>query len=163
MKKSIVFIFILFSSLIYAQTNFTLNDTSFIEKQSLTTYEISFDFDKYTLRPSSNIFLDSLANFLQKNDSIILEVRNHRDTRGPNYYSRNITQSRAQAVVNYLIEKGIERERLIPKGYGDVMPLVSDQEIAKMKSKEEQEKAHQKNRRMEFVILRIDFLSPEKK
>lgn len=162
MKKSIVFIFILFSSLIYAQTNFTLNDTIFVEKQSLTTYEITFDFDKYTLRPSSNIFLDSLVSFLQKNNSIILEVRNHRDTRGSNHYSRNITQSRAQSVVNYLIEKGIEKERIIPKGYGDAMPLVSDQEIAKMKSKEEQEKAHQKNRRMEFVILRTDYIKPEK-
>lgn len=149
--------------LAYSQTIFTLNDTVFQEKQIHTGYQIMFEFDKYVLRPSSYPFLDSLAAFLLKNDSLVIEVRNHCDSRRPDFYSTRLTQRRAQAVAEYLIAKGIDSARLIAKGYEASMPLISDQEIAKMKSKDEQERSYQKNRRTEFVILSMDYVAPLKK
>jgi outer membrane protein OmpA-like peptidoglycan-associated protein len=63
--------------------------------------------------------------------------------------------------VKYLIEKGIAEERLTPKGLGESVPLISDKEINAMKTEEEQEQAHQVNRRTVFKILSYDYVPPE--
>jgi hypothetical protein len=57
-------------------------------------------------------------------------------------------------------EKKVPKERLVPKGYGERKVLIKDSEIAKLKTKEEQEAAHQKNRRTVFKVLRWDYVDP---
>jgi peptidoglycan-associated lipoprotein len=92
----------------------------------------------------------------------------------------DLSQKRAQSVVDYLIMKGIEPERLSAKGYGESSPKVVDSEInsdypflpleyiltesfiENLANDEQREIAHQINRRTEFKVLRIDYQSEDK-
>ena len=88
------------------------------------------------------------------NDNLSIEINSHTDTRGSDVYNLKLSQARAQSCVNYLISKGIKSERLLPTGYGETKPLVSDEEIAKMVPKSEEfDAAHQKNRRTAFKVI----------
>jgi peptidoglycan-associated lipoprotein len=60
--------------------------------------------------------------------------------------------------VNYLVTKGIDPARMVPKGYGESKLRISDAQIKAMKTKEEQEAAHQQNRRTEFRVLSYDYV-----
>lgn len=117
--------------------------------------QIFFDFDKATLRPQSKLFLDSVVVFLDKFDSLHLEIGNHTDFRGNDQYNHSLTKARARAVMNYLVSKGIEESRLKSVGYGETRPIIPESVIRKMKTKEEQEAAHQTNRRTELKILKL--------
>lgn len=143
----------------FGQT-FTLAETSFKVGTVYRTYEIVFDLDKTTLNPSSYAHLDSIADFMKKNKSLVIEVGIHSESRiceQEAKMSRNLFKSRAKSVVGYLVQKGIDSERIIPIGYGCSQPLITDFQIEKMKTKEEKEKAYQINRRTEFKILRTDY------
>ena len=75
-----------------------------------------------------------------------------------------LSQGRAQSCVTYLISKGIAKERLLPTGYGEKKPLISDEEIAKLVPKSpEFEAAHQKNRRTAFRVMQESTLIKEVK
>lgn len=114
---------------------------------------IEYDLDKATLRPKSLQILDNIYTMLKLNENISIEVNSHTDTRGSDAYNMKLSQARAQSCVDYLISKGISKDRLIPKGYGETKPLVSDAEIAKLPTKEQQEEAHQRNRRTAFRVI----------
>ena len=74
-----------------------------------------------------------------------------------------MSENRAKSVVDYLISQGIEPKRLEHQGYGEKKLLISDSKIRKMKTEEEKEAAHQKNRRTEFQVLRTDYVPKVKK
>ncbi|NUM50717.1 MAG: PD40 domain-containing protein [Flavobacteriales bacterium] len=114
---------------------------------------IFYDYNKATLRPSSMNELDRLYNLLVKNPSLKVELSAHTDSRGGDAYNNKLSEERAQSCVDYLTQKGISKDRLIAKGYGKQQLLISDAQIAKIKSEEEKEEAHQQNRRTEFKIL----------
>ena len=114
---------------------------------------IFFDLNKYTLRDESQSELDRLIKLLNENPKLRIEISGHTDTRGSATYNKDLSQNRAQAVVTYLVQKGIDQKRLVSKGYGQEQTIVSDEEIKKMRSKREIEAAHQENRRTEFKIL----------
>jgi outer membrane protein OmpA-like peptidoglycan-associated protein len=114
---------------------------------------IFFDLNKYTLRDESQSELDRLIKLLNENPKLRIEISGHTDTRGSATYNKDLSQNRAQAVVTYLVQKGIDQIRLVSKGYGQEQTIVSDEEIKKMRSKREIEAAHQENRRTEFKIL----------
>ncbi len=69
-----------------------------------------------------------------------------------------MSENRAKSCVEYLVEKGIAEDRMTPVGYGETRLIFSDDDIAKFKTKEEQEAAHQKNRRTVFSVLRSDYV-----
>lgn len=116
-----------------------------------------FQLAKWTL-PSDSIFtLDSLAVFLVKNPKIKIGIDVHSDSRVSPKMSDNPYQKRAQAIADYLFNKGVSKERMVPKGWGERHLLISDQQIEKAKTKEEKEKLHSLNRRVEFKILSTDF------
>jgi peptidoglycan-associated lipoprotein len=107
--------------------------------------------------------LDSL-NYLYQimidNPTIIVEIQNHTDCRGKPQYSTRLSQKRAQACVDYLVSKGISKERLIARGFEGTVPRgpgLDCESINKMTSKEEQENAHQLNRRTQYMILSFDY------
>jgi len=114
---------------------------------------IEYDLDKSTLRPKSKEILDNIYNMLKNNENLSIELNSHTDTRGSDTYNMKLSQARAQSCVDYLISKGIAKERLIPKGYGESKPLISDAEIAKFANKDEQEAQHQHNRRTAFRVI----------
>ena len=87
---------------------------------------IFYDFDKATLRPESQTALDELIKLLNENPNITIELSAHTDCRGSDQYNERLSQQRAQNVVNYLIQHGIEKERLTPKGYGESRPTRRD-------------------------------------
>ena len=141
---------------------------------------ILYDFGKWDLKPESMVSLDKLVETLLDNPNVTIELMSHTDSRDTEEYNQQLSQKRAQAVVQYLIDKGIAAERLSPKGYGESTPKIVDAEIAKQNpflkagtplteqyinslgSDEQKEIAHQINRRTEFRVLRTDFEPPKK-
>ena len=135
---------------------------------------IFYDFDKATLRPESQTALDELVKLLNENPNVTIELSAHTDCRGSDQYNERLSQQRAQNVVNYLIQHGIEKERLTPKGYGESRPKRIKRKVAEkypfLKEgdpldetfistlpEEQQEQCHQLNRRTEFRVLRTTY------
>ena len=115
---------------------------------------VFFDLAKANLRPESFVELDKLVEFLQKNPSVRIEIGGHTDTRGDDKENLTLSTNRAKAVYDFLISKGISAERLSFKGYGESMPVITDDAIAKMLTENQKETAHQSNRRTEYKILK---------
>ncbi len=116
---------------------------------------IYYDFDKWDLRAESKATLDTLYNILVENPTIIIELSSHTDTRGSDEYNLNLSQKRAESCVNYLIdEKGIPKERISAKGYGETKTLEDCSKIAECPQDQSGDCAcHQLNRRTEFKII----------
>lgn len=114
---------------------------------------IFYDYDNATLREESKIELDKLYDLLIKNPNLKVELSAHTDSRGSDVYNNKLSQERAQACVDYLIEKGISKERIIAKGYGKQQLLISDEQIYQQLDESEAEALHQQNRRTEIRIL----------
>ncbi|WMJ73361.1 OmpA family protein [Cytophagaceae bacterium ABcell3] len=147
--------FLVVASGLKAQS-FSLEDSVFQNGQTHIVRNLYFDYDKCNIRNDASIILDSLAEFLKKNQNVKMEIGVHTDTRGSEMYSRRLSQKRAESIVNYLVERGINKQRLTPKGYEGSNPLIPDVEIKKM-ALEEQEKAHFVNRRVECKIIDTNF------
>lgn len=104
---------------------------------------VYFDFDKSTLRPESKTELDRLVALLNALPDISIELSGHTDNRGSDSYNKKLSEDRALAVVNYLVDAGIKRDRLTYKGYGFDQPIASNETDA----------GRQLNRRTEFRII----------
>jgi len=136
---------------------------------------ILYDFNKWDLRPESMVSLDKLVETLNDNPNVTIELMSHTDSRDTEEYNMELSQKRAQAVVDYLIAKGIDPERLSARGYGESRPKVVDAEIASiydflregnilneqfinsLPNDEQKEIAHQINRRTEFRVLSTEY------
>lgn len=137
---------------------------------------IFYDFAKWDLRPESMVSLDNLVETLNDNPNVTIELMSHTDSRGTPADNIELSQKRAQSVVDYLISKGISPDRLQARGYGETQPKVVDQKVKEqyeflevgdvltesfinqLGSPELQEKAHQVNRRTEFRVLSTDYI-----
>ncbi|MES2799564.1 MAG: OmpA family protein [Bacteroidota bacterium] len=115
---------------------------------------VFFDLNQATLRPQSDIELNKLVEFLNKNASIKIELGGHTDTRGDDKANLKLSNDRAKTVYSYLIAKGIKADRLSYKGYGETQTVVTDVEIANLATDKEKEAAHQSNRRTEYKIIK---------
>lgn len=113
----------------------------------LVIKNIYYDFDKATLRPESGPALDSLTTVLKDNPSITVQIRSHTDSKGDDKYNERLSQGRAQSVVDYLVGKGIEKERLEAKGMGEVEPIAPNEVNGK-----DNPEGRQLNRRTDFKI-----------
>ncbi|MBN2667912.1 MAG: OmpA family protein [Bacteroidales bacterium] len=136
---------------------------------------ILYEYTKADLLPESMASLDNLVEILNDNPNIIIELGSHTDFRGSDQANRELAQKRAQSVVDYLITKGIAKERLVAKGYGEAEPasvskedadryeflkegdVLTEQFIKTLATVEEQEVAHQMNRRTELKVLKTDY------
>jgi peptidoglycan-associated lipoprotein len=136
---------------------------------------IFYDFGRWDLRPESMVSLDKLVETLADNPTITIELMSHTDSRDTEEFNLTLSQRRAQSVVDYLIEKGVDQARLSPRGYGESSPKVVDAETASLypflreginltevfinslADDEQKEIAHQINRRTEFRVLRTDY------
>lgn len=135
---------------------------------------IFYKFGSAELTPESSAELDRLVTLLNDNPNITIEIGAHTDYVGSEEANVQLSQDRAQAVVNYLTAKGIASDRLSSKGYGKSVPVVPDRELAtkyrflrykvpldevfisKLNS-EQQEIANQINRRTEFKVLKTTY------
>lgn len=104
---------------------------------------IFFDSGKSILRSESNGELDRLVKLLNDVSSLKIEISGHTDNVGSESLNSSLSQDRAQAVVDYLAQKGIDKSRLVAKGYGSTFPIASNNSSS----------GRQQNRRTEFKIL----------
>ncbi|MDT0651622.1 OmpA family protein [Autumnicola edwardsiae] len=84
---------------------------------------IYFDFDKATIKPESEATLDRVVAIMNKYPTLEIEIGSHADARGSDQYNMGLSERRAAATLEYLVENGISRDRLTSKGYGESMPL----------------------------------------
>ncbi|UGU16842.1 OmpA family protein [Sinomicrobium kalidii] len=112
---------------------------------------IYFDFDKHSIREISKIELGKVIEVMQQYPGIAIDVRSHTDSRGSDQYNMQLSENRARATMDYIINVGgIAPGRISGKGYGESQ-LVNDCSDG-VKCSEE---AHQLNRRSEFIILKM--------
>lgn len=104
---------------------------------------IFFDFDRATLRPESTNELERLTALLNEVPSLKIEISGHTDSKGSDDYNLKLSSNRAQTVVDYLIAKGISKDRLKAAGYGETKPIDTN----------DTDEGRQNNRRTEFEIL----------
>ena len=142
--------------------------------------EIQYDLDKWDLKPQFQDSLQGLITTLDENPNLVVELASHTDARASFEYNDVLSQKRAQSVVDYLIERGIDPERLVAKGYGERSPRVMRKTLARegftfeegmvltesfidsLETQEIREAAHQLNRRTEFRVLSKDFVPKPK-
>ena len=136
---------------------------------------VFYEFDSAALTESSTQALDSLVDLLNENPNVTIELASHCDYRGRDEYNMRLSQRRAESVVNYLIEHGIDSVRLTPIGYGESRPKIVTRKIAEqqpflhegdtlteafilaIEDEEKQEVCNALNRRTEFKVLRTTY------
>ena len=106
---------------------------------------VFFDTDKFELKPESEAELQKLVSFLNKNPNIKIEIGGHTDNKGSEEYNLKLSENRAKAVYEFLINNGIKRSSLSYKAYGFSDPIDNN----------ETPEGRAKNRRTEFKILEI--------
>lgn len=104
---------------------------------------IYFETGKAVLRPESYEALNQVLRFLENNPSLKLEISGHTDNTGSDRINQKLSKDRAAAVVLYLVQKGIDHEKLESKGYADTQPVASNSTS----------EGRQQNRRVEFKVL----------
>ena len=108
---------------------------------------IYYDLDKFDIRPDAALELDKLVQVLNDNPSIKIELGSHTDARATEVYNLRLSQKRAESAINYIVSKGIDRNRLTAKGYGESELIIENAKT---------EAEHQINRRTEFKVLEIE-------
>jgi peptidoglycan-associated lipoprotein len=143
--------------------------------------EILYEFARWELLPQYKDSLNGLINILEDNPGLIIELASHTDSRGTDDDNDVLSQRRAQSVVNYLIEQGIDQRRLVAKGYGKRVPkviernmtingytfragtVINDAFIRTLPNETLREIVHQMNRRTEFRVISDDFRDTQRR
>lgn len=112
---------------------------------------VFYEFDRADITPESAEALDRLTTMLKDNPNVTIELSAHCDYRGDSIYNRNLSQRRAESVVRYLTEHGIDMPRLTAKGYGEDMPKIVNKKLT-----EEHTFLHEKDELTEAFILAKD-------
>ncbi len=107
--------------------------------------KVFYDFDKDFLRPESKTELERLYSFMKLHQKIKVEIGGHTDAIGTDEKNLDLSNRRASSVVKYLEEKGIEKDRLVAKGYGKTKPIATN----------DTDKTRQLNRRTECKIISL--------
>ena len=151
-----------------------------IPDESVVLPEIQYDLDKWDLKPQYQDSLQGLITTLDENPFLKIELSSHTDARASFEYNDVLSQKRAQSVVDYLIERGIDPDRLVAKGYGERQPRVLHRDFVRddftfekgtvltetyidsLPTTDIREAAHQLNRRTEFRVISKDFVPKPK-
>lgn len=104
---------------------------------------VYFDFDKATLKPEAKSVLDQAAALLNKHERVVVEIAGHTDSMGSEDYNQGLSERRAKSVQDYLVAKGVKASRLSAKGYGESMPVASN----------DTKEGRAENRRVEMIVL----------
>lgn len=152
-----------------------------IPKDPIILPDILYDLAQWHLKPQYKDSLLYLYDIMVKNPTLVIELRSHTDYRGSDEDNELLSQRRAQSAVDFLVkEKGINPERIVPKGYGEYRPRkfnanitfnyqgktytfprgteLTEEYITSLTDNGMQEAANAMNRRTEFMVLRDDFV-----
>lgn len=113
--------------------------------ESVVLKNVFFETNKYDLKDESRVELMKLHSFMQNNPAVSIEISGHTDNVGNDNDNQTLSEYRAQAIYNFLIENGIEANRLSYKGYGETQPIDTN----------DTEEGRANNRRSEFKIKEI--------
>ena len=114
-----------------------------VENISLVLDNITFAYNSYELNADSYEELDKLVDYLKENDQYKVEISAHTDNAGADKYNLQLSNLRANSVLQYLQDNAISKDRLVAIGYGESQPIVPN----------DTEENMAKNRRVEFKIL----------
>ncbi len=106
--------------------------------------------NKVDVNVEKRVVLDTLTNILRRNPTMVIQIRAHTDCRGTDEYNMKLSIDRAASVVTYLLKKGIAKNRLEYKGFGETMPQVPCPDCQACTEDE-----HAQNRVLEFKVLKI--------
>ena len=129
-------------------------ETELLDKGRITTREIHFVTAKWDILPESQPVIDDIGKILIQWPQLRIEIGGHADARGSDAYNMDLTQKRAQAVLDYLLAHfpQINKEQYVAKGYGKRKPVASNKTVEGMA----------KNRRVEFKVLNTEELTKER-
>ena len=114
--------------------------------QTLQVSQIYFDADSIIMNPNSYPVVNEIADFLEENPLIVIEVGGHTNNIPPHEFCDNLSAGRAQSVASYIVEKGVDPTRVVAKGYGKRKPKYSNKTSDGRK----------RNQRVEIKILRLN-------
>lgn len=118
--------------------------------QKIDFDNIYYDTAKWDIRKDSEPVLNSMTQFLWDNPNIVVELSAHTDSRGPSTSNQTLSQKRAQSAVSYIVNKGIDKDRISAKGYGEEKIMNRCVDGVNCSGEE-----HQLNRRTEFRVRKI--------
>ena len=108
---------------------------------------IFFAFDKAKIKEEAAFELDKIVNILKENPELKIKITSHTDRRGPESYNKRLSEKRAENTLNYIVEAGIDKDRLKSEGKGE-------SELKIECGNQCTEEDHRKNRRSEFTVMR---------
>jgi peptidoglycan-associated lipoprotein len=151
-----------------------------IPNEPIVLPEVQYDLARWDLKEQYKDSLMYLYKIMVQNPTVVVELRSHTDFRDTEEKNEVLSQNRAQTCVDFLISKGIDPERIVPKGYGEYRPRkfaksfsqtylgrtynykvgteLTESYINDLSTNAEKEAAHALNRRTEFIVLRTDFV-----
>ena len=109
-----------------------------------------FDFNKASIKKESFLELERLLKLFDEIPGLIVEIGGHTDAVGSDEYNQNLSEQRANAVRDYLMENNVEEQRVVAVGYGETTPVATN----------DTDEGRQLNRRVEFKILSTDNTLP---
>jgi len=118
------------------------SDGCMITNQTITFNNINFELNSAEITASSGPSLNRVAKALQAQQNFNVEIAGHTDSTGSASYNENLSDQRAKSVRQYLIEQGIDADRLTARGYGELEPIASN----------ENQSGRAMNRRVEFRV-----------
>ena len=129
-------------------------EVELLDKGRITERNIHFETAKWDILPESLPILDEIGNILIQWPRLKIEIGGHADWRGSDAYNLDLSEKRANAVLEYLIGKfpQITRDQYTAKGYGESVPVASNKTVEGMA----------RNRRVEFKVLNTEELKKEK-
>lgn len=129
------------------QMNLNLNK---LTDKAFILENIYYDFNEADLSEKATTIIDTtIYDILVENPTIVVEIGSHTDSKGRSEYNLSLSQRRAESVVKYLIKRGILKDRLKAKGYGETVPVSPN----KLEDGSDNPEGRAKNRRTEFRVI----------
>ena len=135
----------------YSQINKAIQLTTIRVGEKIILNNLFFEYEKWTLKKESAPEIERVFQFLGKMPKVQIEISGHTDSKGDHDYNMKLSQNRAQAVVNALIKKGVDKGRMSAKGYGETQPVANNLD----NDGKEDPKGMALNRRVELKILSL--------
>jgi outer membrane protein OmpA-like peptidoglycan-associated protein len=128
--------------------DFVLEPFAPVVAKEFVLENVYYDLDKYNIRPDAAIELDKIVRLMNEYPNMMLELGSHTDSRAPDAYNMILSENRAKSAVAYLVKRGISKDRLTWKGYGETKLVNGCSNDVKCTEDE-----HQRNRRTTFKVL----------
>jgi outer membrane protein OmpA-like peptidoglycan-associated protein len=121
------------------------------ENENFIISKVLYDYRSSAINDLAAKELDKLVLILKKNKDIGVELSSHTDSKGSDSYNMELSQKRAESAVDYVVSKGIARDKIIAKGYGETIPVAPNE----LPNGEDNPIGRAKNRRTEFKVIKL--------